>query len=57
MCFRGVYKASNVLLVEFFFRHQEETIHFYGGKLRIETSMSVESVGGIVICHLGLKKK
>ena len=41
----------------FFFRHQEETIHFYGGKLQKETSLSVESVDGIVPCHLCHKKK
>ena len=41
----------------FFLRHQEETIHFYGGKLRKEKCLSVESVDGIVPCHFGLKNK
>ena len=40
-----------------FFRHQEETIHFYLGKLRKETCLSVESVDGIVPCHLHHKKE
>ena len=43
-------------MVDFFFRHQKETVHFYGIKLRKETSFSVESVDGRVPCQLRHKK-